>query len=105
MVATPTMKGGKRRPDGEGRMPLADHLRELRKRFLLAGAGIGVGAIAGWFLYPWFFDAINAPMEALAERGQGAAINLGTFGVALALRFGMQMFIALCISVTGGVGV
>src|SRR5690625_7085226 len=83
MVATPTMKGGKRRPDGEGRMPLADHLRELRKRFLLAGAGIVVGAIAGWFLYPWFFDAINAPMEALAERGDRKSTRLNSSHVAI----------------------
>ncbi|HLR94741.1 MAG TPA: twin-arginine translocase subunit TatC [Jiangellaceae bacterium] len=104
MVATPTMKGGKRRPDGEGRMPLADHLRELRKRFLLAGAGIVVGAIAGWFLYPWFFDAINAPMEALAERGQGAAINFGTVGGAFDMRIRLSLFIGLFISSPWWVG-
>src|SRR5690625_1945541 len=104
MVATPTMKGGKRRPDGEGRMPLADHRPELRKRFLLAGAGIVVGAIAGWFLYPWFFDAINAPMEALAERGQGAAINFGTVGGAFDKRIRLSLFIGLFISSPWWVG-
>lgn len=97
MVMTSPRATKRRRPE-EGRMPLADHLRELRRRFLLAALGIVVGAVAGWFLYPWFFDAINAPMEAIADRGQGAAINFGTVGGAFDMRIRLSMFIGLFLS-------
>ncbi|QDB79698.1 twin-arginine translocase subunit TatC [Georgenia sp. 311] len=85
-------------------MPLADHLRELRRRFLLAALGIVVGAVAGWFLYPWFFAAINAPMEAIADRGQGAAINFGTVGGAFDMRIRLSLFIGLFVSSPWWVG-
>ncbi|WP_251840545.1 twin-arginine translocase subunit TatC [Oceanitalea stevensii] len=99
MVATPVSpRAQKRRRPAEGRMPLADHLRELRRRFLLAALGIVVGAVAGWFLYPWFFAAINAPMEAIADRGQGAAINFGTVGGAFDMRIRLSLFIGLFVS-------
>lgn len=97
MVMTSPRARTRRRPE-EGRMPLADHLRELRRRFLLAALGIVVGAVAGWFLYPWFFAAINAPMEAIADRGQGAAINFGTVGGAFDMRIRLSLFIGLFVS-------
>jgi sec-independent protein translocase protein TatC len=97
-MAVTTPRAQKRRRPEEGRMPLADHLRELRRRFLLAALGIVVGAVAGWFLYPWFFAAINAPMEAIADSGQGAAINFGTVGGAFDMRIRLSLFIGLFIS-------
>jgi len=98
VAVTPLRKdrGSRRSPDG--RMPLADHLRELRRRFLLAVAGVVVGAVAGWFLYPSFFAAMNAPMEAIAARGQGAAINFGTVGSAFDMRIRVSFFIGLFLS-------
>ncbi|HTR70318.1 MAG TPA: twin-arginine translocase subunit TatC, partial [Mycobacteriales bacterium] len=43
-----------------GRMPLMDHLRELRRRLLAIILIIGAGAVIGWFLY--------APIMHLLER-------------------------------------
>ena len=54
----------KRAPDG--RMPLLAHLRELRNRVFLASAGIVLGAVAGWILYPTLFAALQAPVRDLA---------------------------------------
>lgn len=100
MVATPLGKARARnRPRSrDGNMSLADHLREIRRRLVLAGIGIAVGAVAGWFRYPLFFDAINAPLAAVAARGQGAAINFGTVGSAFEMRIQLSLFIGLFLS-------
>jgi sec-independent protein translocase protein TatC len=47
-------------PDPADRMPLMDHLRELRRRMLAVILIIGAGAVVGWFLY--------APIMHLLER-------------------------------------
>jgi sec-independent protein translocase protein TatC len=44
----------RRDADPEGRMPLLDHLRELRSRLLKAALGLVLGALVGF----WFFDPI-----------------------------------------------
>ncbi|MEU7835982.1 MULTISPECIES: twin-arginine translocase subunit TatC [unclassified Nonomuraea] len=46
--------------DPEGRMPLMDHLRELRNRLLVATIAVVVGIIIGWF----FFDPVWAILKA-----------------------------------------
>jgi sec-independent protein translocase protein TatC len=46
--------------DPEGRMPLMDHLRELRNRLLIATIAVIVGIIIGWF----FFDPVWAILKA-----------------------------------------
>ena len=49
----------RRRPkDPEGRMPLREHLRELRQRLIKAGIAVFLGAAAGWFLYQPLFGAL-----------------------------------------------
>ncbi|MDR2348747.1 MAG: twin-arginine translocase subunit TatC, partial [Bifidobacteriaceae bacterium] len=47
-------------------MGLADHLRELRNRLILALAGIGLGAIGGWFLYDPVVDFISGPLTEIS---------------------------------------
>ncbi|MCU1688372.1 MAG: tatC, partial [Jatrophihabitantaceae bacterium] len=42
--------------DPEGRMPVLDHLRELRNRIVKVLAIIGVGAVVGWLLYNRILD-------------------------------------------------
>ncbi|MEU4226562.1 twin-arginine translocase subunit TatC [Nonomuraea sp. NPDC026600] len=46
--------------DPEGRMPLMDHLRELRNRLLIATIAVVVGIVIGWF----FFDPVWAILKA-----------------------------------------
>jgi sec-independent protein translocase protein TatC len=52
---------GSRAVNPEGRMPLLDHIRELRNRVLKAVLAATVGAIIGWFIYPHVWHFIEAP--------------------------------------------
>src|SRR5918912_652356 len=63
----------RRRPkDPEGRMPLREHLRELRQRLIKAGIAIILGAVVGWFLYQPLFEALVRPILDLAKQRAGA---------------------------------
>ena len=67
-----------------GRMPLTDHLRELRTRVFRSMLAIVVGAVAAWFFYDQIFGAITAPVEAVVAEmvGDGRDIKLVMPGVA-----------------------
>jgi sec-independent protein translocase protein TatC len=63
----------RRRPkDPEGRMPLREHLRELRQRLIKSGLAIMLGAVVGWFLYQPLFQALVRPILDLAKERAGA---------------------------------
>ncbi|GAA4525017.1 MULTISPECIES: twin-arginine translocase subunit TatC [Nonomuraea] len=47
--------------DAEGRMPLMDHLRELRNRLLIAIAAVTVGVIAGWIVSGPVWEVLKDP--------------------------------------------
>ena len=51
--------------DNEGRMPLSDHLRELRNRLLIAVAALLVTTIIGWVLHNWLIDQLTGPACAI----------------------------------------
>src|SRR5215467_7911760 len=53
-------RSGKAR-DPEGRMPLFDHLRELRNRLIKAVLGIIAGMVVGWLVYERAFNFIIGP--------------------------------------------
>ena len=44
-------KASKASKDPEGRMPLADHIRELRTRLFRASLGVALGAVVGWLIH------------------------------------------------------
>jgi sec-independent protein translocase protein TatC len=48
-------------PNPDGRMPLMDHIRELRNRILKAILGILVGAIVGWIFYDPIWRVLQHP--------------------------------------------
>ncbi len=52
------LKGAERDPRN---LSLADHVRELRKRSVIALGAICVALIPAWFLYPWLVDFLNEP--------------------------------------------
>src|SRR5919202_459057 len=63
----------RRRPkDPEGRMPLREHLRELRHRLIKSGMAVVVGAVVGWFLYQPIFGALVRPINDLVRERAGA---------------------------------
>lgn len=48
-------------PDPEGRMPLMDHLRELRNRLLVSTIALVGGIIVGWIFFDPVWEFVKAP--------------------------------------------
>jgi sec-independent protein translocase protein TatC len=55
------MPRGARTVNPDGRMPLLEHLRELRNRLFKAVLAMAAGAIIGWFIYAHVWHFIEAP--------------------------------------------
>ena len=51
----------RRRRDPDGTMTVVEHLEELRTRLFISIGSIGVGAVAGWFLFRLVFDFLSNP--------------------------------------------
>lgn len=74
-------------------MPLRAHLRELRDRVLLAVGGILLGAVGGWFAYPWVFDLLQRPLAEVTEsRGDLVALNFAGVATPLDLQLKVALF-------------
>ncbi|MEU6036704.1 twin-arginine translocase subunit TatC [Actinomadura sp. NPDC047616] len=56
--------------DPEGRMPLMDHLRELRNRLIKALLALVVGTIVGWIFFQPIWDFLKEPYCALPASQQ-----------------------------------
>ncbi len=52
-----------RRSEAErtGTMSVMEHLEELRRRLIIAGVAVLLGAVVGWFLYPAVLDLLREP--------------------------------------------
>ncbi|QKW36468.1 twin-arginine translocase subunit TatC [Actinomadura sp. NAK00032] len=61
------MKLNRRDAAPDGRMPLMDHLRELRNRLIKAILAFVVGAIAGWLLFDPVWDFLKQPYCSLPQ--------------------------------------
>lgn len=80
-------------------MPLAAHLRELRKRILIAVVAILVAAIAGFWASDWVFVALQEPIIEIADSsGREAALNFETIAGAFDLRLQIALTIAVVIA-------
>jgi sec-independent protein translocase protein TatC len=53
--------------DDEGRMPLMDHLRELRNRLMKAMLGMLVGTIIGWIFFDPVWNFLKEPYCSLPQ--------------------------------------
>ncbi len=60
----------------EARMPLVEHIRELRNRILKALLALTVGAVVGWFIEPHVWHFLTAPFCDLPSR----YVSLGDLG-------------------------
>src|SRR5262252_7167211 len=63
--------------DPEARMPLFDHLRELRNRLIKAVLAVIAGMVVGWFVYQRAFTFITDPFCRLDIQG---AVGCGKDG-------------------------
>ena len=86
----------RRATDPAGRMPLREHLRELRRRVVLIALGLVVGAVGGWLLYEPVFELLQQPvLDAAGAREERVALNFQ--GVATA--FDMQIKVSLFLGI------
>lgn len=59
----------------DGRMALADHLRELRARLLRVAMLLVLGIVVAWFFYEQLFDLIYAPYAQAQEILEGKGVD------------------------------
>ena len=89
----------RRKRDPDGRMSLGDHLRELRRRFVIAAAAIAIGSVLGWVEYDWLFTQIMAPLRRLAEeRGGLVNINFGGITQPFTVQLQVAMFVGVIVA-------
>lgn len=92
---------GRWRTSSGDRMTLGAHLRELRKRLFRAAIAIVAGSVAGWFLYPWAWEAIQHPIAIIANAavGEGGTVALNFTNVTGA--FDIRIQVAVTIGLVG----
>lgn len=78
-------------------MPLRDHLRELRRRIVLAALGVVVGAVVGWLLYTPVIDALQQPLVDL-DRAGPVALNFPGVATSFDLRVKVSLFLGVIVS-------
>ena len=85
-------------------MPLMDHLRELRRRLLIAVVAILAGTIVGWIFYPQVFEFVKQPYvqgiaPLLNRSGFDATLVLsGGIGSAFTFRLKVALVLGLLLS-------
>jgi len=89
-----------RKRNPEGRMSLADHLRELRNRILISAAAILAGAVVGWILYPKVIERLIQPLKDVsAARGDSLVnINFGGMTDPFATQITVALFVGLLLA-------
>ncbi|MFT4288882.1 twin-arginine translocase subunit TatC [Nocardioides sp.] len=80
-----------------GTMPLADHLREARRRGTRAAVALLVGVIAGYLLSDQILDILRAPIEKLAATRE-ASLNYDTVTGAFDLKLKIAIFTGVVLS-------
>ncbi len=80
-------------------MSLGEHLRELRKRMFLAAAGILVGAVLGWVLSGYVWDALRAPIYTIATaQHRSAQLNYPDITSAFDLKLKISFYVGMVLS-------
>jgi sec-independent protein translocase protein TatC len=80
-------------------MSLGGHLKELRKRFVWSFVFIGLGTVAGWYLFDPVFAALQNPIvQAAKDSHVNATVNFSTIGGAFDLRLQISVFIGVVVS-------
>jgi sec-independent protein translocase protein TatC len=87
----------------EARMPLIEHIRELRNRVVKVLLAVTAGAVVGWYLYPHVWHFIEAPYCRLNLRSpithdQNCALYVTGLFDSLFLRFKISIVTGVIIS-------
>src|SRR5580693_267987 len=64
-----------RRQNPEGRMPLMDHIRELRNRVVKMALGLAAGMVVGFIFFSQAWHLIERPLCTSTIRGYTGAIR------------------------------
>ncbi len=88
------------RPGGsDGRMALADHLRELRARLLIVAVALIVGIVVAWFFYDPLFNLLLEPYDSarvrLAAKGIDSQPVINGVATSLLLRLKISALAAV----------
>ena len=67
----------RRRTNPEGRMPLFDHLRELRNRIVKMALALIAGMIVGFIVFDWAWSIISRPLCDAVIRGHTGCATAG----------------------------
>jgi sec-independent protein translocase protein TatC len=89
----------RRKRNPGGRMSLGDHLRELRRRFIIAAGAVAVGSVLGWVEYDWLFNQIMAPLRKMAvERHALVNINFGGITQPFTVQLQVALFVGVIVA-------
>jgi sec-independent protein translocase protein TatC len=80
-------------------MSLRAHLAELRVRVVKSGIAIIVGAVVGWFLYPYVYNALQDPLvRAAHEHNVKANINFNDVLAPFNLKIKLSVYLGMVIA-------
>jgi len=86
----------------EGRMPLIEHLRELRGRLIKALIAIAVGTTLAWFFYDPLFSILQHPLNPVIaygrEHGRIVTLNFANITSPFMTRLKISFFAGLILS-------
>lgn len=79
-------------------MSLGQHLKELRRRFLLGSFGILIGAVVGWYLSDWVLELMQQPIARLQAEGLSAQLNFQDVTTSLDVKVRVSLMVGLIVS-------
>lgn len=81
-------------------MSLGDHLRELRRRVLIAAVAIALGSVIGWLQYDWLLTQLTAPLRAVSHQRAGSlvGINFGGITSAFSIKLKVSLFVGVLVA-------
>jgi sec-independent protein translocase protein TatC len=91
----------RRRPrDPEGRMTLAEHFREFRRRLFVSAVAIVLASIVAGIFYDSIFEFLKAPFQTYADSSPGvtASINFAQATSAFSNLISLSIFVGLVVS-------
>ena len=85
--------------NAERRMPLVQHLIELRKRLMRAALGVLAGGVIGWFLNDLVLDALRNPLLVGGKAADRfSRLNFGGITSAFDVKFEIAIVLGVVIS-------
>lgn len=87
----------KRGADRDRRMSLGQHLIELRKRLFRSAIAVLLGAVAGWFVFPYVWDGLRAPIQVIAE-SRDAVLTYQGVTSAFDVRLQIAIYVGILLS-------